>query len=120
MRDADVADVATRARGSNRLSHGLRGADALEHCLCADTSGEVLDAGDPFISALGHDVGRSELSRELLPWPVTAHRDDALGPELLRGEDGEQPDRTVTHDDHRHPRLDVRRVRREPAGAQDI
>ncbi len=39
-----------------------------------------------------------EPARERLAIGVPAHRDDALGAQLLRGEDAEQPDRAVAHD----------------------
>lgn len=53
--DADEADVAAGAGRAQGLLHAW-GADALQHTVGADTFGEVLDAGDTFLAALGDDV----------------------------------------------------------------
>ena len=98
VRDADVAHVAARAGGADRLHHRLLRADALEHRVGADSLGQVLDAGHALVAALGHDVGRAEFAGELLPRLVTAHRDDPLGTHLLGGKHAEQADRAVTDD----------------------
>ena len=55
-----------------------------------------------------------------LPRLVSAHRDDALGAHLLRGQHAEQTDRAVTDDDDRRARLDVGGIGREPARAHHV
>lgn len=67
--------------------------------MCSHSStesvGQIHDAGHALVTALGHDVGRAELARELLPRLVAAHRDDPLGTHLLGGEHAEQTGRTL-------------------------
>src|SRR5438034_6447548 len=76
VRHADVAHEAARAGGTNRLHHRLLGADALQHGVSTNTVGQLLDAFNALIAALGDDVGRAELAGEFLPRLVTAHRDN--------------------------------------------
>ena len=95
-------------------------ADALQHRVRTDAVGQILDAGDAFVTALGHDVGRAELAGELLPRRVTAHRDDPLGTHLPGREHTEEADRAVTDDRDRPARLHVGRIGGEPAGAHDV
>jgi hypothetical protein len=57
---------------------------------------------------------------ELLPWLVPAHRDDALGAELLGGQHAEQADRTIAHHGNRLARTRVRGDGAEPAGAEYV
>lgn len=86
VRNADVAHRRARTRGTDCLHDRLRGADALEHRVRADSVGQLLHASDAVVAALGHDVRRAELAGELLPRRVTAHRDDPFGTELPGGE----------------------------------
>src|SRR5262245_15412136 len=87
VRDADVANRTARPRGANRLHHGLLGAHALQSRIGADPVGQLLDAGDAVVSALGHDIGCAKLAGELLPMFVRTHSDDSRGtqPPALRG-----------------------------------
>jgi hypothetical protein len=66
MRDADVADVPTGTRRPDRLPNRLLGADALEHGVGADIVGQLHDARDAVVTALGDDVSRAELASEPL------------------------------------------------------
>ena len=66
------------------------------------------------------DVGGAELPGELLPRLVTAHRDDPLRAELLRGQHTEQADRAVANHRNRLPRSGLSGDGPEPAGAQHI
>ena len=120
VRDADIAHIPARAGGTDRLHHRFLRADALQHRVGADALGQLLDARDAFVAALGHDVGRAELACELLPRLVAAHGDDPLRAHLLGGEHAEQADRAVADDHDRRSRLHIGRVRGEPAGAQNI
>lgn len=120
VRDADETDVAAGSGGTQRLEHGLLGADALQDGVGADATGEFLDAGDAFVAAFGDDVGGAELGRELLPRRVAAHRDDACGAQFLGGDDPGQADRPVTDDDHRGAGLDLGGDGRVPACAHDV
>src|SRR6266436_4988842 len=95
VRHAAVADVPTVAGSADRLHHRFLSADALEHRVSAESVGQLLYPGHALITALGHDVGRAKLTRELLPRIVTAHRDNTLGSHLLGGEHTEEPDRAV-------------------------
>ena len=96
------------------------GADRLDHRVRAEPIGQLLDPRHAFVAALGHDVGRAELAGKLLPRLVSAHRDDALGAQLLRGQHRAQADRAVADDRDRLARARPRRVGAEPAGAQDV
>jgi len=58
---------------------------------------QFLDPLDPVVAALGDDVGRAELPRQLLPRLVPAHRPDALGAHELRGQHASTPGQTVRH-----------------------
>jgi hypothetical protein len=51
----------------------------------AQSAGEVFDFGYALVAALADDLGRAEFLGKLLPGLVTAHHDDALRTELLRG-----------------------------------
>ena len=104
----------------DRLHHRLLRANTLQNRVRTDSIGQLLDAGDAFIAALGHDVGRAELACELLPRLVTAHRDDPFRAHLLGGEHTEQADRAVTDHHDRLARLHVRRIGGKPARAHDI
>lgn len=61
VRDADEPEVAAGAGGAQRLAHRLRGADALQDRVGADTAREVPHAGDAVLAALSDDVGGAEL-----------------------------------------------------------
>jgi hypothetical protein len=104
----------------DRLDHRLLRADALEHCVSADSVGQLLDAGNAVFAALSHDVGRAELAGQLLARLVAAHRDDALRTHLLGREHGEEADCAVTDDRDRHTGLDIGRIGGEPACAKHI
>ena len=82
--------------------------------------------GDALVAALGDDVGGAELEGQLLAGFVAAHRDDALGAELLGGEHAEEADGAVADDGHglararprrRRPRTSRCRVRRRRPGS---
>ena len=90
--------MTARPGGVDRLHHGLLGADGLDHRVGAEPAGELLDPGDAVLAALLDDVGGAELAGQRLAVRVAAERDDALGAELLRGEDAEESDRAVTDD----------------------
>jgi hypothetical protein len=79
-------------------SHRFLGTNGLNDRVCTESVSHVLDASHAFIAALGHKVGRAELNGELLPRLVTAHDDDALGPQLLGCDHRAQADRAVTDD----------------------
>src|SRR3954470_13919333 len=76
MWNADIAHVAARPRGADGLHHGLLRSDALQDRLRANATSHLLDAPNAIIAALGHDLGRSELARELLAGRVPTHGDD--------------------------------------------
>ena len=86
----------------------------------AEPAGELLDLRHALVAALGHDVGRAELAGELLAGLVAAHRDDALGAQLLGGEHAEQADRAVADDRDRLAGAHLGRIGGKPARAQDI
>ena len=98
---ADVADRSTRSRGVDRLHHRLLRADTLEHRIRADALGQLLDALDAFVAALGHNVGRAKFARQRLPRVVATHRDDPFGTHLFRRQHAEQANSSITHDDDR-------------------
>lgn len=79
MGDPDVADVSAGTGCPDRLCHRLLGTDRLDHRLRAEPVGELLDLGDPLVTALFDDVGRAEVACEGLPVGVPGHRDDAVG-----------------------------------------
>src|SRR5215467_4893688 len=83
VRDADVADRTTWTCGTNRLHHRFLGANALEHRIRADAFGQVLNARNALIAALGYDVRRAELLRELLALLMPTHGDDPFRSHLL-------------------------------------
>ncbi len=96
VRDADVAHIAATASGLDRLHHRLLRTDTLQHRVRTDSVGQLLDAGDALVTALGHDIGRAKLPGEFLPRLVMAHGDDPFGTHLLRGEHTQQADGAVT------------------------
>ena len=120
VRNPDVADGPAGARGTDRLHHRLLCADAFEHGVSADSFRQVFDAGNCFVTALDYDIGCAELAGELLPWRVTAHRNDPARAHLFGGEDAEQPDRAVAHDRDCCARLHVRSNGGEPTCAHDV
>ena len=102
MRDADAPDARRRARDRRpTVSRGLLGADALQHGVDAVAAGELEDALDRLLAALGDDVGGAELARERDAVRVAAHDDDLLGAEALGGDHAAQPDGAVADDGHR-------------------
>src|SRR6185436_15678005 len=82
VRHADEAHVSPLAGSTHRLHHRHLSPDALQHRVCADSIGQLHDPGHALITALGHDVGGAELTGELLPGIVTAHREDPPGSHL--------------------------------------
>ena len=88
--------------------------------LCAEATGELLDAFDALVAAFDDDVGGAEIPRQLLAGRVTAHRDDAFGAELLGGQHAAQAHRAVAHHGHRLAGADVGRDGAEPPGAEDV
>src|SRR6266567_1566743 len=86
VRHADITNVATRTRGTDRLRHGLLRANAFQHRISADSAGQFLDSRNTCITSLSDNVGRTKFACELLARRVTAHRDDSCGPQLLGGE----------------------------------
>src|SRR2546427_3336754 len=79
VRDADVAHVAAGAGGTDRLHHRLLRADAVERGVSTDSLGQLFDAGNPFVTPLGHNIGRTKLAGDLLPRLVATHRAEPLG-----------------------------------------
>jgi hypothetical protein len=118
--DADVADVATGPGRPDGLQHRFLGADGLDHRVCAQPAGELLNRGHAFVAPFGDDFGGAELQRQLLAGFVPAHRDDPLGAQLPGGQHGEQADCAVT--DHRDglAGLHVGGDGAEPAGAEHV
>src|SRR5207245_8605566 len=84
VRHADVAHVTATASALDRLHHRLLRTDTLQHRVRTDSIGQLLDSLHTFITALRHDIGRAEFSRELLPRFVTTHHNDPLGAHLDR------------------------------------
>src|SRR5689334_20339794 len=119
VRDTDVAHVPAGPGGTDRLLHRHRRADAFHHRVGADAFRQLLDPSDALVLAFAHDVGRSEVERELLTRLVSAHRDDPLRAHLCGREDGKDTYRTVTDDDDRFAGFYVRGIGREPTGAED-
>jgi hypothetical protein len=68
------------------------GADGLDDRVGTQPTGELLDLRDTVVAAVLDDVGGAELTGECLTVAVAAERDDALGAELLGGQDAEQAD----------------------------
>ena len=64
MRDADAADGAAGRAISTASAMACVGADALEDGVDAEAAGELADALDGLLAALGDDVGGAELARE--------------------------------------------------------
>ena len=120
VRHADVTYVAARARGGDRLHHRLLGSDTLQHRIGADSVGQLLDARNTFIPSLSDNVGSTKFACELLARRVTAHRDDSLRTQLLRGEHAKQSDRTVTDHHNRGARFNIRSIGGEPPGPHNI
>jgi len=60
---------------------------------------QLQHGGDSLLTALRHDVGRTERPRERLPAGVPGHGHDAVGTEPPGREDRAQPDRSVADDD---------------------
>ena len=86
----------------------------------AESVGELLDPCHALVAALGHDVGRPELACKRLPVRVPAHRDDAFGAQMFRGQHTEQPDRAVADDGHGLARPHLGRHGTEPTGAEHV
>src|SRR5207237_5630389 len=118
--DADVADRPARARGSYRLHHRLVRADTFQHGVRTHALGQLPDAFNALVSALGHDIRGAELARELLARFVATHRDDPLRAHLLRGQHTQQSDRAVTDHCDRRTWLYVRGIGGEPPGTHDV
>ena len=79
-----------------------------------------LDPGDAVVAALLDDVGGAELAGQRLAVCVAAERDDALGAELLRGEDAEESDGAVTDDRDRLAGSGLSGLGGEPTGAEHV
>jgi hypothetical protein len=120
VRDADIADVATRAGSPDGLHHRLLGPDRLDYRVRTEPTGEVFDPGDAILTAFGHDVGGTKLSGERLPRLMPAHRNDPLRAQLLGGEYAEQPNGAVSNDGDGLARASLGGDRAEPAGAQHV
>jgi hypothetical protein len=73
-----------------------------------------------FVAALGHEVGRADLTGELLPRFAPAHHGNALGAHLLCGQHAEETDCAVTNYRDRLAGANRSRVGGEPAGAEHI
>src|SRR6266702_332698 len=114
VRYADIADSASRTGGPDCLHHRLLRSNAFEDRVSSDAFGQFLNTGNAVVSTLGHNVGRSELFRQLLPHVMAAHRDDALGSHLFCGKYTKQADRAVTHDDNRRAGLHIGCICRKP------
>ena len=66
VRHADITDQPPGRAQRDRLRHRLLRADAFQHGVGADAACQLLDAGDALVAALGDDVGRAVLQREIL------------------------------------------------------
>ena len=66
VRHADITDVAALAGGMDCLHHRFLGTDALQDRIRADSFRQILDSSHALITALGHDVGSAEFTRDLL------------------------------------------------------
>jgi hypothetical protein len=95
--DADEADVSARAGRVERLHHRLLCADSLDHGVRSEAVSERFDLGDTFVAAFFDYVGSAKLSCQALARLVSAHGDDPLSAELLRGEDRHQPHRAIAN-----------------------
>src|SRR6266550_626985 len=118
--NADVTNRAARSRAANRLHHGFLSADTFQHGVNADALGQILDAGHPLVTALGHDVSRAKLTGDFLPCRVTAHYNNPLPAHLLRREHSKEADCAITDDDDRLARLDIGGDGGKPASAENI
>ncbi|MFT3784851.1 MAG: hypothetical protein QM770_01630 [Tepidisphaeraceae bacterium] len=112
--------MAAAAGAANRLKHRLLCADAFEDRVRPRAFGHLHDDFDAVVAALGDDVGRAELARELLALFVSTHRDDEFGSQLPGGQHSQKSDRTVAENDGRRAGPDIGRVGREPAGAEHV
>ncbi len=99
--DADIADVAAGSGGADCLHHQFLGAEGFDDAVGSGPSSEFFHGGDALVATSFDDVCRAELSGEGLAVRVTADGDDAFSSELLRGQDSEQPDGTVSDDGDR-------------------
>jgi len=106
--------------GVDRLHHRLLGADGLDDRVCAQPAGELLDPGDSGLGALLDDVDGAELTSQRLPVRVPAERDDALGTELLGGQDAEQADGAIADDRYGLSGSGLGGDRGEPAGPEHV
>src|SRR5207249_5075188 len=64
VRDADAAHGPTRTADANGGTHGLVGADALEHRVDAEAAGQRAHARDRLLAPLAHYVRCAKLLRE--------------------------------------------------------
>ena len=67
MRHADITHVTALSSDADCLHHRFLSTNTLQHGIRTDSFGQIHDPLDPFFTALGHDVGGAEFTRELLP-----------------------------------------------------
>ena len=70
-------------------------------------AGQLADAGDALLAALGDHVGGAELAAQAGAGLVAAGEHDPLGAEPLGGDHRAQADRAVPDDQHRIPAADA-------------
>lgn len=78
------------------LHQQLLRADGLDDLVRPEPASELLDPVHTRVAAVGDDVGRVVLDRELLARFMPAHRDDALRAELFVRQHREQTDSTIS------------------------
>jgi hypothetical protein len=115
--DADIADVAA---GSGGAHHQFLGADRFDDAVGSGPSSEFFHGGDALVATSFDDVCRAELSGEGLAVRVTADGDDAFSSELLRGQDSEQTDGTVSDDGDAFAGAGLSGNDSEPPGAEHV
>ena len=74
------------ARTTARAVTIALGPDTFDDRVRAVTAGQLPNPFDALLAALGHDVGRAELTAQIGAVVVPAHQDDLLGAEPLRGQ----------------------------------
>ena len=99
MGNAHEGQVPTGAHTAQRLVERRLIADGLHDAVGPQAAGQCLHAGDAFLTAFLHDVGRTELAGQRLSVRVARHGDDAGGTQLAGTDDCAQAHRAVTHDD---------------------
>src|SRR5215212_6310078 len=79
VRDAYVAYMTTGPRGADRLHHRLLGADRLYGRVRAEPVSELFDLRNSLVTALGEDIGCTELAGKALALRVATSVPSASG-----------------------------------------